>query len=370
MAQVYTIHIHAIPLSDDDGGRSNTVTAERFAAEIQEASEHLKPADIRFAFDPKADWKPRKDSALNSLTNGGGGKWWEAANKVAAEHRGKLVIFLRWGSAADKPAQNWFAYPPDTGQDVPALAKLPFDNIDFVAITNQAKQFGNGAGIILAHEIGHYLGLFHTHPGWGLTSTATIIQLVKDQGAKGLNGDLLSDTPNDPGITYYKEKVDTDLCGGPASFTIEGVSFQPDRQNVMSYFSGCQPPVTITRQQVAVIRKTLQHKTRTHLIEASRGTRYAGVFRAGTDESALWVGDDWEGFQAKWKELDKDGLRLVDIETYMLDGKRRYAGVFRAGTDEQALWVGDDWDGFHDKWKELSGKGLRLVDIETYLERG
>jgi hypothetical protein len=40
--------------------------------------------------------------------------------------------------------------------------------------------------------------------------------------------------------------------------------------------------------------------------------------------------------------------------------------VFRAGNDAHALWVGDDWDGFKAKWQELSGKGLRLTKIEVY----
>ena len=42
------------------------------------------------------------------------------------------------------------------------------------------------------------------------------------------------------------------------------------------------------------------------------------------------------------------------------------AGIFRAGSDKQALWVGDDWHGFEAKWKELDGKGLRLTDLKVY----
>ena len=45
---------------------------------------------------------------------------------------------------------------------------------------------------------------------------------------------------------------------------------------------------------------------------------------------------------------------------------RRYAGVFRAGTDAHALWVGDDWDGFKTKCKEFEDKGLRLINMEVY----
>ncbi|XZN89852.1 MAG: hypothetical protein ACM65M_19635 [Microcoleus sp.] len=368
MPQIYTIHIHAIPLSDDDGGRGNTITPEQFAEKVKEASDHFKPTDLRFAFDPAKDWKPRCDTTLNSLNNAPSTKFWESANKVAAEHRGKLVVFLRWGADKNKPADNWFAYPPNTGQAIPARAKLPHDNIDFVAITNQADRFGSRAGVILAHETGHYLGLFHTHPGWGTTKIEDVIKLVKEEGAIGLNGDLLSDTPPDPCTAYYEEKVDKDLCGGPSSFFIEGVSFQPDRHNLMSYFSRCQPPVTISKQQIAVVRKTVEHKTRSHLIEASKGTRYAGVFRAGSDAHALWVGDDWDGFKAKCEEFSGKGLRLIDLETYVADNTRRYVGVFRAGSDAQALWVGDDWDGFKAKYEEFSGKGLRLIDLETYVD--
>lgn len=96
--------------------------------------------------------------------------------------------------------------------------------------------------------------------------------------------------------------------------------------------------------------------------------RYVGVFRAGADAHALWV-SEWPEFQAKWQELTKGGLRLVDIAPFTDDGKLKVAGVFRAGTDAHALWV-SEWDAFDQKWKELTKGGLRLVALDTFKEGG
>lgn len=96
--------------------------------------------------------------------------------------------------------------------------------------------------------------------------------------------------------------------------------------------------------------------------------RYAGVFRAGTDGHFLWVGADWPGFVAKWEELNNNGFRLKDLDTYTEGGKRLYNGVFQAGVGDHFLWAGVEWPAFTEKWTELSGKGFRLIDLETYRE--
>jgi hypothetical protein len=364
MAIKYTIQIEAIPLSDADGGRANTVTAAQFRAAVDDMNAIFEPADIRFAFDPGKDWHPRRDTSLNSLNNGGGA-WWTEGNAVAAQRRGRMVVFLRWGKDPDKRANNWFAYPPDTGQQQPSQAKLPTGNVDFVVTSNDGTGFDT-RGALLAHEVGHYLGLFHTHPGWGNTSVETVESLVEAGGVAALNGDLLADTSPDPGAFYYRERVDASACGGPASFTIGGRRVTPPRSNVMSYFR-C-PPVTITAQQIQVVRSTLGHSHRNHLIETSAGVRYAGVFLPGNDAHALWVGDDWKGFTDKWRELSKGGLRLVDLESYVIGGKRRFSGVFRSGSGGHGLWVHDSWTEFTDNWKQRSNAGLRLHDFETWTE--
>ena len=96
-------------------------------------------------------------------------------------------------------------------------------------------------------------------------------------------------------------------------------------------------------------------------------TMYAGVYQAGTDPFALWV-SDWPTFEAKWKELSANGLRLVAIDTFVENGQRRFAGVFRGGSDDFALWVGTDWAGFQMKVDEFAAKGLQLIDLAAYVE--
>ncbi len=95
---------------------------------------------------------------------------------------------------------------------------------------------------------------------------------------------------------------------------------------------------------------------------------YTGVWRQGGDGYYLWAGVDWDNFTTKWQALARQNLRLVDISTYVKDGKRLYNGVWRGGTDGYYLWAGVDWNNFVSKWQELARQNLRLVDIETYVE--
>src|SRR5712664_3429792 len=71
---------------------------------------------------------------------------------------------------------------------------------------------------------------------------------------------------------------------------------------------------------------------------------FAGIWRAGNDGHYLWVGDNWDSFNAKWEELAKQNLRLTVVKTYMDGGQRKYLGVWRAGSDGHYLWAGVDWN--------------------------
>ncbi|MEI9852540.1 MAG: hypothetical protein WDN24_18650 [Sphingomonas sp.] len=79
---------------------------------------------------------------------------------------------------------------------------------------------------------------------------------------------------------------------------------------------------------------------------------------------------EWPSFEAKWKELTGNGLRLVAIDTYKEGSKRIFAGVYRAGKQGHALWVGPNWQQFLAKRLEFAKQGLQLVDVASYAEGG
>ena len=58
----------------------------------------------------------------------------------------------------------------------------------------------------------------------------------------------------------------------------------------------------------------------------------------------------------------------MSLATYVTAARRSFAGVFRAGSGGHALWVAP-WASFEAKWKELCGQGLRLVSVDSYSRR-
>ena len=78
---------------------------------------------------------------------------------------------------------------------------------------------------------------------------------------------------------------------------------------------------------------------------------------------------DWNNFTAKWTELSKANLRLVDIDTYTQSGLTYYNGVYVQGTDAYALWRTSDWNTFNKFYQDNQSK-LRLIDLDFKMENG
>jgi hypothetical protein len=99
-------------------------------------------------------------------------------------------------------------------------------------------------GSTLAHEIGHYFGLPHTHGG-------TSDELVDGSNCT-TEGDYICDTPADPGLSGL---VDISCIYTGTATDANSMAYQPDVSNIMSYSrKSCR--VTFTPTQYAIINQT------------------------------------------------------------------------------------------------------------------
>lgn len=144
---------------------------------------------------------------------------------------GALNIYFANTVSANDNAICGYTHMPGSDKDRIFMAKGCVDN-----------------GSTLAHEIGHYLSLMHTH---GFSSGSG--ELVNGSNCSEA-GDLICDTPADPKLTGV---VNTDCEYTGNAKDLNGDPFNPDVSNLMSYApSYCR--ATFTQEQINQMLFSLQ----------------------------------------------------------------------------------------------------------------
>jgi hypothetical protein len=99
--------------------------------------------------------------------------------------------------------------------------------------------------------------------------------------------------------------------------------------------------------------------------------RAAGICRGGLSGSDYF---NWEmtlaEFQVWVEGRRKKGLRLIDLETYLVAGKRRWAGVVRSGNWTQKVLYGLTPTTFFQALSDPANQGLAPCILEVYVDGG
>lgn len=103
-------------------------------------------------------------------------------------------------------------------------------------------------GSTLAHEFGHYFGLFHTH---GDISQGELV----DGSNCAFDGDLICDTPADPTLSSANVNISCMYIGTDVDANL--MPYAPDVSNIMSY-SRKHCRTSFTAEQYAVMYNTMQ----------------------------------------------------------------------------------------------------------------
>lgn len=200
---------------------------------------------------------------------------------LLSEANAKLVFSLNSHSNAID------IYIFSSGENLGNLAGLA-QTIPATACLIRNGTYANRSTLI--HEVGHCLGLYHTHHGTS-ASEGGIAELV-DGSNSAIAGDYITDTPADPGRWAWMENY------SGVGVDANGDTYQPDPWNIMSYSGYARNK--LTQKQVERIFSTITNNSNLRNATWLKGTsNISGP--SYIDNGSVYSIEVPDGYGVNWK---------------------------------------------------------------------
>lgn len=226
----FASHLQVIRMANDDGSNRSTVTDEQIMQWVDQLNLDFSQASLRFLYDPAVDSSEYNSTLMNNVIGTSDPNWPQAVGegrKIAQTEASKISIIFK---------------------NSPMVGDIGSWQEDFLLMPSIAPEVcGKPDNSLLAHQMGHYLGLSNTSPHLFIDLPA-VESAYEESGYSStfFDGDGLSDTPPDVSIDQPEFR-----CGEKTSIKIKNTEMNLTLGNLMSYY---QPRSQLTPMQIIRIR--------------------------------------------------------------------------------------------------------------------